>query len=52
MDHPAAATPSAYHERPPERHETIVYWAMTIPMSRRLARRSVVRLWPGNRVTG
>jgi hypothetical protein len=29
-----------YYERLPERHETIVYWAMVITMSRLLARRS------------
>ena len=28
------------YERLPEHHETIVYWAMIITMSRRLARRS------------
>ena len=28
------------YERLPEHHETIVYWAMVITMSRRLARRS------------
>jgi hypothetical protein len=28
------------YERLPEHHETIVYWAMVITMTRRLARRS------------